>query len=103
VIKPASYEELEKYVKTGKNIFFFTADWCADCHFIKPKMSEIEKEHTEYTFVEVDRDQFLDLAIRWGIMGIPSFVAIENGKEIGRYVDKFRKTKEQIDSFIDGL
>jgi len=103
VIKPADYEELEKYVKVGKNIFFFPADWCGDCHFIKPKMFEIEKEHAEYTFIEVDRDQFLDLAIQWGIMGIPSFVAIENGKETGRYVDKFRKTKEQIDSFIDSL
>jgi thiol-disulfide isomerase/thioredoxin len=103
VIKPADYEELEKYVRLGQNIFFFTADWCGDCHFIKPKMPEIERGHAEYTFIEVDRDKFLDLAVKWKIMGIPSFVAIKNGKEIGRYVDKFCKTKEQIDSFIDNL
>ncbi|MDR1521896.1 MAG: thioredoxin family protein [Streptococcaceae bacterium] len=103
MIKPKDYEELEKYVKVGKNIFFFTADWCGDCRFIKPKISEIESKHTEYIFIEVNRDQFLDLAIKWEILGIPSFVVIENGKEIGRYVDKFHKTKEQIDSFIENL
>lgn len=103
MFKPTNYEELERYVKKGKNIFFFTANWCGDCIFIKPSMPEIETQHPEYTFVEVDRDQFLDLAIEWGIMGIPSFIAIEDGKEVGRYVNKLRKTKEQINEFIDGL
>jgi len=103
MIIPKNYEELAGYVEKGNNILFFTAGWCSDCNFIKPQMPEIESEHPEYTFIQVDRDEFLDLAINWQILGIPSFIAIKDGKEIGRYVDKFRKTKEQINDFINQL
>ena len=37
------------------------------------------------------------------ILGIPSFVAFDQGKEIGRFVSKLRKTKEEIIDFIDSL
>lgn len=36
-------------------------------------------------------------------MGIPSFVAFENGKETGRFVNKDRKTQAEIESFIKNL
>ncbi|PCR99759.1 Thiol-disulfide isomerase and thioredoxin [Lactococcus fujiensis JCM 16395] len=85
----------------GKHVFFFTAGWCGDCNFIKPKMPEIEKENPEFTFVEVDRDEYMDLAIEWGIMGIPSFVVIEDGKETARLVNKLRKTKDEVNRFLE--
>jgi hypothetical protein len=37
------------------------------------------------------------------VFGIPSFIAFENGEEIGRFVNKDRKTKEQVEKFIDSL
>jgi thiol-disulfide isomerase/thioredoxin len=103
LIIPKSYEEIAEYVEKGKTIFFFTASWCGDCRFIKPKMAEIQAEYPDYTFVEVDRDKFIDLCIEWDIFGIPSFVVLEDGKEVGRLVNKNRKTKEEITTFIDSV
>ena len=103
MIIPKSIEELATYVEKGRHVFFFTADWCGDCSFIKPSMPEIEAAHPEYTFVEVDRDVYLDIAIEWGIMGIPSFVVIEYGKETGRLVNKLRKTKTEINTFLTNI
>lgn len=100
MIIPKTIEELAEYVEKGKNVFFFTADWCGDCTFIKPSMPEIEAAHPEYRFIEVDRDKYIDVAIEWGILGIPSFVVIEDGKETGRLVNKLRKTKEEINNFL---
>ena len=65
MIKPNSVEELATYVEKGRNVFFFTADWCGDCSFIKPAMPEIEAAHPEYTLIEVDRDVYIDVAIEW--------------------------------------
>ncbi|MBP2098958.1 thioredoxin family protein [Enterococcus rivorum] len=103
MIRPTSLEELASYVEKGKSIFFFTADWCGDCTFIKPVMPEIEAEYPEFRFIEVDRDQFIDVAAEWTIFGIPSFVVTEDGKELGRLVNKNRKTKQEILSFLKDL
>ena len=103
MIIPKDLEELATYVEKGKSIFFFTAGWCGDCHFIKPKMPEIEADFPEWQFIEVDRDAFMDVAVEWNIFGIPSFVVIENGKELGRLVNKDRKTKEEIEAFIQSV
>lgn len=98
---PNTIEEFAELVDNGKHVFYFTANWCGDCQFIKPALPEIEAAFPEYEFVEINRDRFIDICQKWGIMGIPSFVVIENGKEIGRLVNKDRKTKEQIIKFLN--
>lgn len=103
MIRPKTIEELATYVEKGKNVFFFTADWCGDCTFIKPVMPAIAENFPDYQFIEVDRDQFIDVAAEWGIFGIPSFVVIEDGKEQGRLVNKNRKTQAEIESFLESL
>ncbi|MEI5993692.1 thioredoxin family protein [Candidatus Enterococcus mansonii] len=103
MIIPTSYEELASYVSEGKSVFFFTADWCGDCLFIKPVMPEIEASFPDFRFIEVDRDKFMELASEWTIFGIPSFVVTEQGKELGRLVNKNRKTKEEITSFLNSI
>lgn len=96
-------DELKSHVSSGKHILFFTADWCPDCNFIKPAMPTIEHEYQEYKFTKVDRDENIDLAAELGIMGIPSFLVFKDGKEIGRFVNKDRKTKPQVEEFINNL
>ncbi|UQS82640.1 thioredoxin family protein [Bombilactobacillus folatiphilus] len=95
--------KISELTKSGKYILFFEADWCPDCKFIEPEMPAIEQDYPDYQFIQVDRDQFLDLAKELGIMGIPSFVAFKDGQEIGRLVNKDRKTKAQVESFLDSL
>ena len=77
---------LNEVKQPGKKMLFFSADWCSDCRFIKPAMPEIEKD-------------FSDM----GVFGIPSFIAFNDGKETGRFVNKDRKTKQQVEDFINGL
>lgn len=101
--KLTSIEEFQSLKNNGKHIFMFSADWCPDCRFIDPFLPEIEDENKEFTFVYVDRDQFIDLCAELDIFGIPSFVAFSDGKELGRFVSKDRKTKEEIENFIKEL
>lgn len=84
-------------------MLFFSATWCPDCAFIKPAMPAIEAEYPDFNFLAVDRDENIDLAAELNVFGIPSFVAFKNGQEIGRFVNKDRKTKEQVEQFINSL
>lgn len=95
--------ELDNIIKNGKYILFFSATWCPDCAFIKPTIPAIEAEYTDYIFLKVDRDENTNLAVNLFVFGIPSFIAFDQGKEIGRLVNKDRKTKKQVEDFINSL
>lgn len=95
--------ELNQKIAKENYVLFFEDEWCPDCSFIKPAMPEIEKEFSQYQFLQVDRDENINLAADLGIMGIPSFVVYRDGKEIGRLVNKARKTKEEVEGFLKGL
>ena len=95
-------EEFEQ-ASHKKSIFLFTAQWCPDCLFFKPFIGEITKENPEFSYYVVDRDELIDLCIDLQIMGIPSFIAFDKGEETGRLVNKLRKTKSDIQSFIDAV
>ncbi|UII55224.1 thioredoxin family protein [Cytobacillus spongiae] len=101
--KLESIEQFQEMRDNGKHIFMFSADWCPDCRVIDPVLPEIEAKFNEYVFIYVDRDNYIDLCMDMDIFGIPSFVAFEDGKELGRFVSKDRKTQEQIEEFITGL
>lgn len=89
---------------TNENVvFMFTADWCPDCRVIDPIMPDIEEKFPEYTFVSVNRDEFIDLCIEKDIYGIPSFLGFRGGQERGRFVSRDRKTQQEIESFISEL
>lgn len=98
-----SIEQFHEIKDTEQVIFMFSADWCPDCRVIEPVLPEIEKEFSEYQFFHVDRDQFIELCQKMDIFGIPSFVAYKKGTELGRFVSKDRKTKEEIEEFIISL
>lgn len=94
---------LEEKLSTGKYVLFFTADWCPDCRFIKPAMPEIEANFSQFEFILVDRDENIDLCQEMMIMGIPSFVVYEDGKEKARFVNKDRKTKKEVEDFLNNI
>jgi thioredoxin-like negative regulator of GroEL len=92
----------EQISSSNLTIAVFKTTWCKDCHFINPFMPELESHYEgRISFVELDRDEFPDLCEKLNILGIPSFIAFQNGKELIRFVSKLRKTKEEIEEFLD--
>ncbi|AIQ49196.1 thiol-disulfide isomerase [Paenibacillus sp. FSL R7-0273] len=80
----------------------FKADWCSDCKYIDPFMPEVEQKYADrLTLVEVDVDAVGDVSQEQNILGIPSFVAYSEGRELVRFVNKLRKSREEIENFLD--
>jgi thiol-disulfide isomerase/thioredoxin len=101
--KLESKEQFQALKQEENVIFMFSAEWCIDCRVIEPILPEIMEENNDFSFYYVDRDQFMDLCIEHDIFGIPSFIAFTSGEETGRFVNKDRKTKEQINEFVASL
>lgn len=80
----------------------FKTTWCKDCHFIEPFMPEVEAAYAgKADLIEIDRDDMPDLCAELNILGIPSFIAFRNGQELVRFVSKLRKSREEIERFLD--
>ncbi|SDF14035.1 Thiol-disulfide isomerase or thioredoxin [Fontibacillus panacisegetis] len=80
----------------------FKADWCGDCKYIDPFMPEVEEKYSDrLTLIEVDVDKVGDVSQEQNILGIPSFVAYADGRELVRFVNKLRKTREEIEDFLN--
>jgi thioredoxin 1 len=80
------------------NIFYFTADWCEPCKKIKPIIQEINKDKTGLKFHMIDADIEQELVQRFKIQSLPTFIIINQGKEIQRLTGS--QTKEKLQEFL---
>ena len=97
-IKELTSEKLKEITKNGKVVLLFSAAWCPDCRFLDPFLPQIEKDNSDAKFYKVDRDGSVDVAKELNIFGV-----YQDGKEIGRLVNKDRKTKEEVENFLNSL
>ncbi|WP_042345261.1 thioredoxin family protein [Bacillus massiliigorillae] len=103
MIKLETEQQYRDLKDNNRVVFLFSANWCSDCRLLEPIMPEIEADFADYTFVYVDRDQFIDVCIENDVFGIPSFIVFSFGTELGRFVSKEAKTKDEVVSFLQAL
>lgn len=64
----------------------FFATWCGPCKMVSPIVDEIANEHPEYTVGKIDVDEENELAMRFGIVSIPTLICMKNGKIAAKQV-----------------
>ncbi len=80
-----------------KTVFYFTADWCPPCKKVKPIVENMKKEGFEFQMIDADYEQLL--VKRFEVKSIPTFILMENGKEINRISGA--QTRESLVKFIN--
>ena len=96
-ITKENYDEL--VVNIGKPVLLdFWAPWCGPCRQIAPIVEQIGTEREDIIVGKVNVDDEMELAQRYRVMSIPTLVALEGGKVIGKAVG-FRN-KEEILALI---
>jgi thioredoxin 1 len=66
-------------------ILDFYADWCGPCHAVAPLYEQLSKQHSTeggIIFGKVNVDEQRDIAARYNITAMPTFVFIKDGKVI---------------------
>jgi thioredoxin 1 len=78
----------------------FWAPWCGPCKFLGPIFEELSGEYTgTIKFVKLNTDDNQNVAIKYGIMGIPTVKIFKAGKEIDSMSGA--APKDYLKEFID--
>lgn len=84
VLKITSQNFEEEVLKSDKTVLIdFYADWCGPCRMMGPIVEEIANiagENVKVGKVNVDDNQ--ELAVKFGIMSIPTLIIFKNGKPV---------------------
>lgn len=65
----------------------FYADWCGPCKMIAPIVDQIADAYVGKLMVgKVDVDNAQSIAMRFGVMGMPTLGIFQNGKMVDRLV-----------------
>ena len=81
-----------------RHILYFTAEWCNPCKKVKPIVEELNRESADIRFQIVDADSEIDLVKSFEVRSIPTFILIEDGKEIKRVSGA--QTKDQLQGLM---
>ncbi|MBI1279805.1 MAG: thioredoxin [Anaerolineaceae bacterium] len=61
----------------------FGADWCPPCRMLEPIVDQIADAYAGQMRVgSVNADDYPDLQIRYGVMGLPTLILFQNGEPI---------------------
>ncbi len=60
----------------------FTAPWCDSCKDVLPTIDQLEKEYPNVLFFKVDIDKFPDLADKYDVDKLPTFLFFVNRKVV---------------------
>jgi thioredoxin 1 len=65
-----------------KQVYRFTASWCAPCKALGQVLQSID---SQVPIEVVDIDEKPELAAQYQVRGVPTLVMVENGTELKRF------------------
>ncbi|TKW51026.1 Thioredoxin-like protein [Colletotrichum tanaceti] len=106
VYKVSSAAELDSVLASSSRVVVdFYADWCPPCRAIAPVFSELADKHAaegRLAFAKVNVDHVNDVAGRYGVTAMPTFVFFRDGKPQGVEV-KGLTPRQSVVFTVDGL
>jgi thioredoxin 1 len=95
---------VEEALKEKKvTVLDFWAPWCGPCRMLGPIIDELSNDNSgkDVTIAKINVDENQDLAVKYGVRGIPTVVVLKEGEEKTRKVGF--TSKAEFQSIIDGL
>lgn len=88
------------WVEMALKVLDFWAEWCPPCNLMAPTVEELEKELAgRVEFVKYDVDKQGEMAQKYTVMSIPTYVIEKDGKEVARISGA--RSKEEFKRWIE--
>jgi thioredoxin 1 len=100
-LNKSNVEEALKQKKV--TVLDFWAPWCGPCRMLGPIIDELSADNNskDVTVAKVNVEESQELALKYGVRGIPTVIIFKNGEEQTRKVGVASKLEFQ--TIIDGL
>lgn len=82
-----------------KLLLDFYADWCGPCRMVAPIVHEIAEERSDIVVGKINVDENMELAMKFGIVSIPTIIVIEKGEVVDKMVGA--RSKSEMIAAID--
>lgn len=69
----------------------FWAPWCGPCVMMAPVVAAYAEENPEVLVVKVNVDESPDLAQRYNVLSIPTFMLMKGGSVVGQFAGAMTK------------
>jgi len=98
-------EGFEKTLASGQLLMVdFWADWCGPCKMLAPVIEAMGDEYEGKAVVgKINVDEEQELAIRYGVMSIPTVIFFKDGEEVARKVGVLPAAQftEVLDNYLN--
>ena len=64
----------------------FWAEWCGPCKSMHPIFTKMAKKYKQVRFARVNVDNAQDIAMKYGVQSIPTFIMFKNGEIVNTMV-----------------
>ncbi|MCY0887892.1 MAG: thioredoxin family protein [Alicyclobacillaceae bacterium] len=96
--------EFVEFLKKGRTVVECYTTWCPDCRRVEPYFPEWEKRYGDkFELARMNCEEVPEIAERYEVRGIPTFLAFENGELVTRLFSRDAKSKAQVETFLDAV
>ena len=85
-VQKLNQNNFDNAIANGTALVDFYADWCGPCRMVSPIVDEIAEERSDITVGKVNVDDENALAMKYGVMSIPTLIVFQDGQEKTRIV-----------------
>ena len=86
-------DNFDEEVKEGSVIVDFFATWCGPCRMLGGVLEDLSKEREDIKILKIDTDEFNEIAMKFGVMSIPTVLFYKDGKMINKNIGFCDKDK----------
>ena len=84
-VKTADFEA--EVLKSDKTVLVdFWAVWCGPCRMLSPVVDQVAEENPDIKVCKVNVDEEQQLAIKYGVMSIPTLLVFKGGELVNKSV-----------------